>query len=164
MPNTTHGTKIFGTSKTTTPVSFELREANTTLITSAGYVMPTVSNYDLTHNASSTQSSNGSGDIDASATFGEFLEATFELVPAGSSLANAELSCRIPPLGATLVISGANTITAGSFADAINSGSGSRWIYEGGGSLRFTSDGFASVSITCRRYPSIAATTAATVS
>jgi hypothetical protein len=125
--------------------------------------MPTVNNYDLTHNASSVQSSDGSGNIDASATFGEFLEATFELMPAGASLDDAEDSARLPALGSTLVISGANTIAAGSFPDAINSGTGSRWIYEGGGSVRFASDGFATVSITCRRYPNIAATTAAVV-
>lgn len=163
MPNTTHGTKIFGTKRTTTAVTFALYEANSNLISSSGYVMPTVSNYDLTHNASSVQASDGSGNIDASATFGEFLEATFELMPTGTTLANAELSCRLPPLGATLVISGANEIFAGSFSNAINSGTGSRWIYEGGGSVRFASDGFATVSITCRRYPNIAATAAATV-
>jgi hypothetical protein len=160
MPNTTHGTKIFGTKRTTTAVTFTLADASNTPV--SGYVMPTVSNYDLTHNASSVQASDGSGNIDASATFGEFLEATFELMPAGSSLANAEASARLPALGSTLVITGANTIAAGSFADAIN-GASPRWIYEGGGSVRFASDGFSTVSITCRRYPSIAATAAATV-
>jgi hypothetical protein len=168
MPNTTHGStlgaKIFGTSKTTTPVSFTQYLANTTEITGSGFIMPTVSNYDLTHNASSIQSSNGSGDIDASATYGEFLEATFELVPQGTTIGNAELSCRIPQLGSTFVIANANVVSCGSFADAINSGSGSRWIYEGGGSLRASSDGFATVSLTLRRYPNIAATTAALVS
>jgi len=146
---------LFGTSSVAaTPVTFTIyNQSNTSL--GAGYVMPTVTGYNLTHNAEVARTKDGNGDIDAVTGHGEYIECQFDLLATGTSLANARLSATVPPVMSTVVIAGADVIACGPFADAVNSGSGSRWIYEGGGSVKFTADGHATLSLTLRRYPNI---------
>lgn len=142
-----------------TPVTFTIyNQAGTSL--GSGYVMPTVNNYSITHNAEIARSKDGSGEINHIIGHGEYLEATFELVPKGDSLANSRKAMTAPPLLSTVVIAGAPVFPMGPFADAVNVAGGSapetsRWIYEGGASDRITSDAPAAVSMTLRRYTKI---------
>ena len=157
MAFATHGKgPLFGTSAVAiTPVAFSIYQA-TSASPISGYIMPTVTGYNLTHNGEVARTKDGNGDIDAVTGHGEFIEGQFEMLCTGTSLANARISATIPTLMATVVISGADVIACGPFADAVNSGSGSRWIYEGGGSVKFSQDGHATLSLTLRRYPNIA--------
>lgn len=133
-------------------------QAGTTL--GSGFVMPTVSGFNLTHNGEVARTKNASGDVDAVTGSGEFIECAFTLLPTGTSAANALKSSLLPPLMSTVVISGAKVIRVGPFTDAINVAGGSapensRWIYEGGGSVQFSSEGHATLNVTLRRYPGI---------
>jgi len=132
-----------------------------------GYIMPTVTGYNVTHNVGVAETKDESGDIDAVTFHGEYIECAFSLLPTGASSTNALASARIPEPGTTMTVSGAPIFSAGSFADALNTGTGSlpataRWIYIGGGSLQRSSDGHAVLNLTFRRYPSIVGGTAIT--
>jgi hypothetical protein len=48
-------------------------------------------------------------------------------------------------------------INVAGYADAINTGSGGRWIYAGGGSIKTTQTGKATGTITLKRFPAISA-------
>jgi hypothetical protein len=134
----------------------------------SGYIMPTVTGYNITHNVGSTETKDESGDIDAVTFHGEYIECAFTLLPTGASSANALSSARIPQPGATMTVSGGPITAVGSFADALNvASSGSlpdtaRWIYSGGGSIQRSSDGHATLNLTFRRYPLIVGGTAIT--
>lgn len=132
-----------------------------------GYVMPTVTGYNITHNVGATETKDESGDIDAVTFHGEYIECAFTLLPTAGTSANALLSARIPAPGTTMTVSGAPVMPVGSFEDALNTGTGSlpataRWIYAGGGSIQRSSDGHATLNLTFRRYPQIVGGTAIT--
>jgi hypothetical protein len=59
-----------------------------------------------------------------------------------------------------VAISGAPIINFGGYADAINTASGGRWIYAGGGSIKTTQTGKATGTITLKRFPAISAAAA----
>jgi hypothetical protein len=134
----------------------------------SGYVMPTVSGYNITHNVGATETKDESGDIDAVTFHGEYIECAFTLLPTGTTSANALASATIPQPGATMTVSGGPITKVGSFSDALNvSGSGglpgtAKWIYAGGGSIQRSSDGHATLNLTFRRYPLIVGGTAIT--
>jgi hypothetical protein len=133
----------------------------------SGYIMPTVTGYNITHNVGSTETKDESGDIDAVTFHGEYIECAFTLLPTGASSANALASARIPQPGATMTVSGGPITAVCSFSDALNVGSGSlpataKWIYSGGGSIQRSSDGHATLNLTFRRYPLIVGGTAIT--
>jgi len=152
--------QVFGTNGSPgTAITFVMyNQANSEI--AGGYVTPTVNGYNLTHNADIQRTKNGEGDVDNTTGSGEFLECQFDLFPTGSSLAAARLSAQVPPLMSTVVISGADVVACGPFTDAVNVTSGgiqaNRWIYEGGGSVKFANDGAAILTLTLRRYPAIA--------
>ncbi len=156
---------LFGTSATVaSPITFTIyNQSNTSL--GSGYVMPTVTGWNVTHQADNIKTKDSHGNIQSTTGHGEYLECQFDLVPDGTSLANSRLASTLPPIMSTVVISGADVFPSGPFADAINVAGGSapetsRWIYEGGGSVRQSNDGHAVVSITLRRYPNIVGGTA----
>jgi hypothetical protein len=133
----------------------------------SGYIMPTVTGYNITHNVGATETKDESGDIDAVTFHGEYIECAFTLLPTGTSSSNALASARIPQPGATMTVSGGPVMAVGSFSDALNVGSGSlpataKWIYAGGGSIQRSSDGHATLNLTFRRYPLIVGGTAIT--
>lgn len=126
----------------------------------SGYIMPTVTGYNITHNVGSTETKDESGDIDAVTFHGEYIECAFTLLPTGATSANALASATIPQPGATMTVTGGPIMKVGSFDDALNVGTGSlpataRWIYVGGGSIQRSSDGHATLNLTFRRYPLI---------
>lgn len=126
----------------------------------SGYIMPTVTGYNITHNVGSAETKDESGDIDAVTFHGEYIECAFTLLPTGATSANALASATIPQPGATMTVTGGPIMKVGSFDDALNVGTGSlpataRWIYVGGGSIQRSSDGHATLNLTFRRYPLI---------
>jgi hypothetical protein len=133
----------------------------------SGYIMPTVTGYNITHGLGTTETKDESGDIDAVTFHGEYIECAFTLLPTGSTSGNALTSAKVPAPGSTMTISGAPASEFGSFTDALNvSGStlpqSARWIYAGGGSIQRSSDGHATLNLTFRRYPLIVGGTAIT--
>lgn len=165
MAQATQGAaKIYGTSADpATPMTFTLYGLNGSSV--AGYVVPSVTGVSITHNTENSRTKNSGGEYDSTTCHGEFLEGQFDLLPSGTTEANAILSARIPAAGSTMVIAGASVIPCGSWADAVNVAGGSapetsRWIYEGGGNLRMTNDGHTVASLTFRRYPNIVGGTA----
>jgi hypothetical protein len=148
-----------GSAGARTPVTFTAyNAANTSL--GAGYVMPTVDGFTLTHNFETTNTRLGNGDYDSHTVHGEYLELACDLVFVGSSEANQALAERGFPPGSTIVISGAPVRSMGSFTDAINvagvsAPETSRWHPMPGMSIRRTSSGTSTGSVTLRRYPGI---------
>jgi len=166
MPAQTQGGAVgFGTyggsSGSMTPITFTVYDASNTSLGS-GFVMPVVDGFTVTQNGDAVNTKNGRGDIDSHTVSGEYLEASFDLVFTGSSAANQALAERGFPPGSTISISGAPVRAMGSFSDAINvASSGSlpdtaRWHPMPGMSIRRTSSGTSTGSVTLRRYPLIA--------
>jgi len=161
--------RIVGTSTVSgTPGSFTMYSPSdgTTAVIS-GYVSPVITGINLQHAVESAMNKDHKGDVVGVVTHGEHLEATFELIPEGSTLANALKSATIPPDGATIVITGLDVIQVGTFPDALNvSGStlptSARWIYMGGASIRETNDPGqpAALSVPAKRFPLITGGTA----
>jgi hypothetical protein len=148
-----------GTAGSRTPVSFTVYNASNTSL-GAGFVMPTVDGFTLTHNYETSNTRLGNGDYDSHTVHGEYLEMSCDLVFVGSSEANLALAERGFPPGSTIVISGAPVRSMGSFTDAINVAGGSapetsRWHPMPGMTIRRTSTGTSTGSITLRRYPGI---------
>lgn len=168
MAATQQGTaQIFGTSAANgVPPTFTVYDATGTTL-GAGWVSPIVSGLSVSHQAEVDTVKNESGEVVAVIGHGEYLEATFEFIPSGSSLANARLAGRLWPLGASVVTAGFDVVKMGPFADGLNVAGGSapetsRWIYMGGASERLSSDGHATVSVPLKRYPGIVGGTAIT--
>ena len=157
---------IFGVSATAgTPPTFTIYDQSGSSL-AAGYINPITSSASVTHSASTDTVTNESGDVVAVIGHGEYLEATFELVPVGATtVADARKAATLPPLMSSIVTAGFDVIRMGPFTDGLNvAGTGgvenSRWIYNGGGSVKISSDGHATVSLPLRRYPGIVGGTA----
>ena len=151
---------IFGISAASgTPATFTVYDASGTTL-GAGYVSPIITGANVNHSAEVDTIKSDSGEVVAVIGHGEFLEATFECIPSGTTVANARKAAVLPPLGATVITAGFDVIRMGPFADALNVAGGSppensRWIYMGGGSVRESSDGHATLSLPLKRYPGI---------
>lgn len=148
-----------GTAGSRTPVSFTVYNASNTSL-GAGFVMPTVDGFTLTHNYETANTRLGNGDYDSHTVHGEYLELSCDLVFVGSTELNQALAERGFPPGSTISISGAPIRSMGSFTDAINVAGGSapetsRWHPMPGMSIRRTSSGTSTGSVTLRRYPGI---------
>lgn len=148
-----------GSAGARTPVSFTVYNASNTSL-GAGFVMPTVDGFTLTHNYETANTRLGNGDYDSHTVHGEYLEMSCDLVFVGSSEANLALAERGFPPGSTISISGAPVRSMGSFTDAINVAGGSapetsRWHPMPGMTIRRTSTGTSTGSVTLRRYPGI---------
>jgi len=148
-----------GSSGSMTPITFTVYDAAGTTLGS-GFVMPTVDGFTLTHNYETATTRKGNGDFDSHTSHGEYLELSVDLVFTASSLSALANVERGFPLGSTIAISGAPVRAMGSFADAINVAGGSapetsRWHPMPGMSIRRTSSGTSTGSVTLRRYPGI---------
>lgn len=148
-----------GSAGSRTPITFTVYDAAGTTLGS-GFVMPSVTGFNLTQNGEVTNTKTGNGDYDSHTVHGEYLEASFDLLFVGSSEANQAKAERGWPPGSTVVISGAPVRAMGSFTDAINVAGGSapetsRWHPMPGMSIRRTNSGESTGSVTMRRYPGI---------
>lgn len=165
MPNTTHGSiPVFGIDKVDgTPVLFKMYSPTSVgTEISAGALAHSVTSANITHNASKDTVMSNRGDVEGAGYYGEHLTATFELIPKTVSggtqtRAAAAISAILPPVGATIEITGADVFRVGSWADAVNTNTASvpnthRWIYEGGGSISETNSGDVKMSLPLIRY------------
>jgi hypothetical protein len=157
---------VFGIDKVDgTPVLFKMFSPTVVATEiSVGALAYSVTSNQITHNASKDSVMSNRGDVEGAGYFGETLSATFELIPktisATPTRAAAAVSCILPPLGATLEITGHDVFRVGSWADAINTNTGTapnthRWIYEGGGSISGSATGDYKMSLPLIRYRSI---------
>lgn len=136
---------------------------------SSGYVtnkIPVDEGINLSHNAEVERVQDADGDYCALILTAEYVEATFEMRPEGTTIANALGAATMPQIGATFVITGLPIIACGQFSDVFNVGGDgiqlNRWVYEGGGSIRMTNTGKAMTTLPLRRYPSLAPAAAIT--
>lgn len=162
MPNTSQGgAVIFGISSTsgTNPTLQIYKPDGSDFLTA--YVSPNISGVSVQHAVRSEPIIGDAGDPVAIIGNGDYLEATFECIPFGTTTANARKSAMLPPTGSSVVTTGFDIIPQGPFADGFNVNAGgaapetSRWLYFGGGSIKISSDGKATVSLPLKRYPKI---------
>ena len=155
MANTQGNKYVFGS-----PATLSMYDANGSVIV-AGYVSPDLESYDLTHECDTEEVRNGNGEVVGHITYNNRLTLTVNFVPVGTSATSATAlnerlyGCSLPTGNGTVAITGAPVINVGGYADALNTGSGGRWIYAGGGSIKTTQTGKATGTITLKRYPAI---------
>jgi hypothetical protein len=130
----------------------------------SGYVTPRMESLRLTHVAEIDKIKGlTGGNTTAMIAQDEKLECTFEVIPQGSSFANAILSAGLPAILAAFTIPGLQVIVMGAWSDALNvTGGGvlgNPWIYEGGGSVNGFVDQKWTVSLPLHRYVAIASVT-----
>ena len=102
---------------------------------------------------------NVAGDICARRTRGEYLRATFQMVPkdssTGQTVADALKAATVPGEGMSFTVAGMKVIAAGGFADGFNcTTSTSPWFVESG-SLRGSAQDAAGVTFTAVRFAGI---------
>jgi len=117
----------------------------------------TIESYDITHEGDVEQIKNGQGETVAQVVANERLAISVTFIPSGSTAANALLGAGLPAVNGYATISGADSISIGGTANAINGD----WVYAGGGSVRFTQSGKAMVTIPLTRYLGTGALTGA---
>lgn len=117
------------------------------------------------HQGEITEIKNEDGDVCALVATNETLECTFNFIPYGTSVANAIASIQSPRLLTGFDITGFPVFRMGTFADALNTDSGSTqpWIFVGGWEGNGDNSGEPwSISVTLRRFPQITNATALT--
>lgn len=128
-----------------------------------GYISPEIESYDITGECDTEEVRNGNGEVVGHITYNNRLTLTVNFVPVGNNATEATAllerlkGCSLPQGNGTVAITGAPVINVGGYADAINTGSGGRWIYAGGGSIKTTQTGKATGTITLKRFPAISA-------
>jgi hypothetical protein len=159
MATQTGKTHLYGV-----PATFVFYSANGIVV--SGYVTPNLQSGSLSHSVEVDKIKSTTGEFTGLIHHGEALSCTFDCIPEGSVLdvgtfAGPVLSARLPAVGGNVVITGLPILAAGSFADAFNvntAGSApetSRWIYEGGGSIKGSSDSHWTMTLPLMRYPGI---------
>jgi hypothetical protein len=153
-----HGNKyLFGS-----PATLAMYDAAGALIVT-GYISPEIESYDITGECDTEEVRNSNGEVVGHITYNNRLTLTVNFVPVGTNATAATalnerlFGCAIPQGNGTVAISGAPIINFGGYADAINTASGGRWIYAGGGSIKTTQTGKATGTITLKRFPAISA-------
>jgi hypothetical protein len=156
-----HGNKyLFGS-----PATLAMYDATGALIVT-GYISPEIESYDITGECDTEEVRNSNGEVVGHITYNNRLTLTVNFVPVGTNATAATalnerlFGCAIPQGNGTVAISGAPIINFGGYADAINTASGGRWIYAGGGSIKTTQTGKATGTITLKRFPAISAAAA----
>lgn len=81
------------------------------------------------------------------------LEATFDFIPEGATIANAKVSTTLPQINSPVTITGMAIVPCGQFADAYNTnGSNTQpWFFKSG-RINHQADGKWTASITLKRY------------
>ena len=157
MANTQGKKYIFGS-----PATLALYGKDGNLVVTS-YTSPDMESYDITHDCDTEEVRNSNGEVVGHITYNNRLTLTVNFVPADStSVSNAKLTAALAEGNGTATITGAPVIKVGGYADAINADTSNRWIYAGGGSLKTTSTGKVTGTITLKRYAGITATGAAT--
>ena len=119
--------------------------------------------FDLSHECDTEEVKNTSGEVVGHIVSNNRLSLNVNCIPSGSTAANALITAFLSDGNGTAVITGAKEVTCGGIANAINTGgspASGRWIYAGGGSVKFTNSGKAMVNLPLKKYPSITAAAA----
>ena len=116
--------------------------------------------FDLSHECDTEEVKNTSGEVVGHIVSNNRLSLNVNCIPSGSTVALALITAYLADGNGTAVISGAKEVTCGGVANAINTSASGRWIYAGGGSVKFTNTGKAMVNLPLKKYPSITALTA----
>jgi len=126
------------------------------------YVKPNIQSLGFTHSLESTKIKGTSGEYVGIILHGEMIECTFDFIPEGTSISidptvagSPSKSAIFPVLGGSVSITGLPVVAAGSYSDALNTTAFNHWIYEGGGTIKGSSDSNWTGSITLKRYPGI---------
>ena len=116
--------------------------------------------FDLSHECDTEEVKNTSGEVVGHVVSNNRLSLSINCIPSGSTVADALITSFLADGNGTATITGAKVVTCGGVANAINTGgspASGRWIYAGGGSVKFTNSGKAMVNLPLKKYPSITA-------
>jgi hypothetical protein len=135
-------------------------DASTTV---TNYAKPNIQGMGFTHSLDSSVIKSTNGEVTGLILHGEMIECTFDFIPEGTAIAitnaagNANASAFFPPVGGSVQVTGMPVIVAGSFNDALNTGSSGTnlWIYKGGGTIKGENASNWTGSIPLVRYPGI---------
>ena len=116
--------------------------------------------FDLSHECDTEEVKNTSGEVVGHIVSNNRLTLNVNCIPSGSTAALALITSYLADGNGTAVISGAKEVTCVGVPNAINTSASGRWIYAGGGSVKFTNSGKAMVNLPLKKYPSITALTA----
>lgn len=130
----------------------------------SGYVSPNLASLKVSHTADRIAVKSLLGRTTGLIFEDDQIECTFEVLPEGTTVANAKLSAGIPAAGSAFGITGCHIVACGGFTDAINTGGGNTqpWIYEGGGGINGVSDEKWTATLPMKRYLYITSGTAIT--
>lgn len=115
----------------------------------------TIESYDATHEADVEQIKNGNGEVVAQVSANERISLNVTFIPSADTFANAKIAAALPTVNGYAEISG----TDGPVAGGVTIGGvalDGKYVYSGGGSVKFTASGKAMVTITVTKYPSLA--------
>ena len=134
--------------------------ADSTTTIFAGTTSTANEGFDLSHECDTEEVKNTSGEVVGHIVSNNRLSLNVNCIPSGSTVALALITAYLADGNGTAVISGAKEVTCGGVANAINTSASGRWIYAGGGSVKFTNSGKAMVNLPLKKYPSITAAAA----
>jgi len=154
MANTQGVAYVFGS-----PATIELFSSTdiTTSIFTGSLTSTANEGLDLSHECDTEEVKNTSGEVVGHVVSNNRLSLTVNCIPSGSTAANALITAFLADGNGTAVISGAKVVTCGGVANALNTATSGKWIYAGGGSVKFTNAGKAMVTLPLKKYPSITA-------
>jgi len=157
MANSQGVAYVFGS-----PATIELFSSTdiTTSIFTGSLTSTANEGYDLSHECDTEEVKNTSGEVVGHIVSNNRLSLNVNCIPSGASAANALITAFLADGNGTVVISGAKNVNCGGVTNAINTGGSppsGKWIYAGGGSVKFTNSGKAMVSLPLKKYPSITA-------
>ena len=158
MANTQGVAYVFGSPAIIT--LFTAADSTTTIFTGTGTTSTANEGFDLSHECDTEEVKNTSGEVVGHIVSNNRLTLNVNCIPSGSTAALALITSYLADGNGTVVISGAKEVTCGGVANAINTSASGRWIYAGGGSVKFTNSGKAMVNLPLKKYPSITALTA----
>jgi len=156
MANTQGVAYVFGSPATIT--LFNAADSTTTIFT--GVTSTANEGFDLSHECDTEEVKNTSGEVVGHIVSNNRLSLNVNCIPSGSTAANALITSFLADGNGTAVIAGAKEVTCGGVPNAINTAASGKWIYAGGGSVKFTNSGKAMVTLPLKKYPSITAGTA----
>ena len=154
MANTQGVAYVFGS-----PATISLFNSTSTSVPVFTGALTSTANegFDLSHECDTEEVKNTSGEVVGHIVSNNRLTLNVNCIPSGSTAALALITAYLADGNGTAVISGAKEVTCGGIANAINTSASGRWIYAGGGSVKFTNTGKATVSLPLKKYPSITA-------
>lgn len=126
-----------------------------TLYTPAGVALTsgaisTIESYDATHEADVEQIKNSAGEVVAQVSANERISLNVTFIPSAASFAQAKLAAGLPAVNGYATIASSDGVTVGGVSIDGD------YVYSGGGSVKFTSSGKVSVTVTLTKYPSLA--------